>query len=221
MEEDTVFQQTLSELVREPSKLFEPREYENDFTRTYDQYICSTKWARRKIAYYNKHQRACRACGATQGIHLHHHTYKRLGNEHDDDLVPLCEPHHVLVHRRHRELGGSLTTVTRHIVEFYGGTWELTPRKRRSAAHKSARRRDTRRGKRPPKKTPAPVRKPLPLFNVGDRVVVAQTDVKNLKWAVGKKGTIVCEMSAKTWHVELDEHPGSRLGVTAKMVVRL
>jgi hypothetical protein len=30
--------------------------------------------------------------------HLHHLTYLRLGDEHDDDLVPLCATHHGQLH---------------------------------------------------------------------------------------------------------------------------
>lgn len=109
-------QQTLSDARRRPSKL------------TYDWYINSASWERRKVAYYAKHPKKCRACGSTEEIHLHHHTYTRLGKEHDNDLIPLCREHHDAVHELHRSAGfnGTLTAATRHVV---GGP--LHPRKRK------------------------------------------------------------------------------------------
>lgn len=98
-------QQTPSEGRRGASKL------------TYDWYINSSRWERRKGQYYARYPKVCRACGSKENIHLHHHTYVRLGQEHDDDLVPLCEPCHVVVHQLHRatrEL--SLTAATRQVV---------------------------------------------------------------------------------------------------------
>lgn len=99
-------QQTRSARRRDPSKV------------SYDWYINSAAWERRKVAYYAKHPRRCRACGTTQDIHLHHHTYKRLGREHDDDLIPLCQPHHDAVHRLHRSVDftGTITEATRHVI---------------------------------------------------------------------------------------------------------
>lgn len=88
-------------------------------TAKYQKYINSTKWERRKVSYYAHHPKVCRACAATELIHLHHHTYDRLGKEADDDMVPLCESCHELVHNLHRLRGGSLTKVTMEFIEFY------------------------------------------------------------------------------------------------------
>lgn len=86
-------------------------------TVEYTDYLKSARWERRKVAYYAKHPKVCRACGDTQDIHLHHHTYKRLGHEHDTDLVPLCKSHHESVHRLHRaDRTLSLTEATRLVV---------------------------------------------------------------------------------------------------------
>ena len=38
--------------------------------------------------------------------HLHHLTYERLGDEDDDDLVPLCARHHRQLHRVLEESAG-------------------------------------------------------------------------------------------------------------------
>lgn len=110
----------------------------------YDEYINSSRWDRRKVLYYSRNPRRCRArgCGATDDIHLHHHTYKRLGNEHDDDLIPLCQAHHVVVHKLHRATRGlTLTAATRQVV---GGPLH-PPRKRK----KPRSRRSQGRGVRP------------------------------------------------------------------------
>lgn len=79
----------------------------------YADYINSKAWARRRAAYFRRHPRHCAACGSRRSIDLHHHTYERLGREHDNDLVPLCRADHDLVHYIHRrEPHRSLTEVT-------------------------------------------------------------------------------------------------------------
>lgn len=112
-------QQTLSDGLEELSKHLMPqRTRETPWTRSYDEYMRSARWERRKVAYFTKHPKVCRACGGTEDIHLHHHTYKRMGHEHDDDLIPLCRPHHTVVHQLHRSAAGkmTLTAATREVV---------------------------------------------------------------------------------------------------------
>ncbi len=41
-------------------------------------------------------------CGTKTNLHLHHRTYKRLGRERLNDLVPLCKAHHEQAHQRVR-----------------------------------------------------------------------------------------------------------------------
>jgi hypothetical protein len=122
----TVGQQTLSEPLEEVSKLPESISYRE----RYDTYITSKKWERRRVAYYAKYAKVCRACKTKEKIHLHHHTYVRMGNEHDDDLVPLCEQCHDLVHQLHRSASGvSLTAATRKLIVDSGGIFR--PRRKR------------------------------------------------------------------------------------------
>lgn len=79
----------------------------------YEAYIQSKRWEQRKTAYYRLHAKECWRCGVTVKIHLHHHTYIRLGQEWDDDLVPLCESCHDRVHAIHKtERRLSLTEAT-------------------------------------------------------------------------------------------------------------
>lgn len=112
--EDT--QQTLSEPPEPPSK----------YRLAYEAYITSKRWERRREAYYARHPRVCRACRSTQWIELHHHSYARMGHEHDDDLVPLCKDCHEAVHRLHRLSGLSLTAATRKYVVAGGGEFEVS-----------------------------------------------------------------------------------------------
>lgn len=62
------------------------------------EYIRSTWWKQRRKLYYVLYERKCGICGATEGIELHHHHYRNLGAELDEDLTPLCQFHHFLVH---------------------------------------------------------------------------------------------------------------------------
>lgn len=123
-------QQTRSEPRRRPSK-----HRGNLYKQSYEDYITSSKWEKRKVAYYAKHEKLCAACKCTENIHLHHHTYDRMGNELDDDLVPLCQEHHDLVHKLHRECGGTLTKVTATFLKLYGAS--LRPRPIKQARPRS------------------------------------------------------------------------------------
>jgi 5-methylcytosine-specific restriction endonuclease McrA len=51
------------------------------------------------MVYYAKHGKKCAVDFVTENVDLHHMTYKRLGNEWDEDLVPLCRDCHKSIHR--------------------------------------------------------------------------------------------------------------------------
>lgn len=84
--------------------------------KKYDAYINSKEWASKRAEYWGRYGRSCKAnlCDATTDLHVHHHTYERLGNELLSDLVGLCRAHHEEVHARHDASGRkeSLTRVT-------------------------------------------------------------------------------------------------------------
>lgn len=65
----------------------------------YQTYMESEAWVATRHCYRqsNRPQR-CLGCGHRR-THLHHLTYEHLGEEHLEDLVPLCEVHHIEVHR--------------------------------------------------------------------------------------------------------------------------
>jgi hypothetical protein len=117
-----------------PSELLEPI---SKYRQAYDDYMASPRWRRRREAYYARYPRVCRACETNKNIHLHHHTYARMGHEHDDDLIPLCETCHMQVHEFHRRTDHSLTTATRIFITKAGGEF-APPRRRATKKQKTA-----------------------------------------------------------------------------------
>lgn len=59
----------------------------------------------------------CAACGSFEKVELHHRTYARKGREPFSDLVPLCQRHHVLVHKWFRRGGRSLERATDDVID--------------------------------------------------------------------------------------------------------
>lgn len=65
----------------------------------YKKYLNSSHWKEVKARYrQSKLIQECYICGSKNKIHLHHKSYKRIGNENLNDLIPLCEKCHSLVH---------------------------------------------------------------------------------------------------------------------------
>lgn len=83
---------------------------------TYREYITSDLWRIRKRRYFETHDRKCRACGSKKRIHLHHKTYRRLGEERDADLVPLCHSCHTALHIKHKKSGQNLWKLTEEFI---------------------------------------------------------------------------------------------------------
>lgn len=81
----------------------------------YDAYLTSHVWRARRKAWYAAWLSRCGTppkclvCDREWSLrsgHLHHLTYQRLGNEDDEDLVPLCPRHHKRLHRVLEESAG-------------------------------------------------------------------------------------------------------------------
>ena len=87
--------------------------------RSYEAYINSDAWSRRRELYFTKHPKRCVACGETEKIHLHHKTYARMGRELDKDLSALCEFCHSTLHRWHQEVGGDLLDISEDFIEHF------------------------------------------------------------------------------------------------------
>lgn len=101
---------------------------------TYEEYIQSDEWSARRSDYFSRHRRSCRACGKRSEIHLHHHTYERLFNEIDSDLVALCDGCHKNVHDIHNsDRSVSLTEVTFSFIEKRRSKRRSVERKRRKS----------------------------------------------------------------------------------------
>lgn len=56
----------------------------------YADYMKSEQWTERRSRRLEIAKHACEHCGETGALHVHHLTYKRLGNEDDADLMALC-----------------------------------------------------------------------------------------------------------------------------------
>jgi 5-methylcytosine-specific restriction endonuclease McrA len=72
----------------------------------YREYINSPRWrAKREDYWASKMPKDCYVCGSPRkpGMHLHHRTYKNLGNERLMDLVPVCPACHDDIHHIHQE----------------------------------------------------------------------------------------------------------------------
>lgn len=70
-------------------------------TMTYQQYMGSAYWKKRKNDYFGKHGKKCAVCGVKTGVTLHHKKYdnKLNGKEPDDFFVALCPRHHHEFHQ--------------------------------------------------------------------------------------------------------------------------
>ncbi len=82
----------------------EPEWRNPDGTVNYQEYIASPEWRRFREGYWQRHPRGCcERCGRDNSshvtrfgvrLHLHHRTYKTLGQETDDDVEAVCKPCH-------------------------------------------------------------------------------------------------------------------------------
>lgn len=100
----------------------------------YQDYIASRAWRATRERYWSsKLPQTCYVCGASRspGMHLHHRTYKNLGNERLMDLVPVCPTCHELIHLIHR-------TESKYAR---GGLWAATKEARRRVEREQQRRR--------------------------------------------------------------------------------
>lgn len=78
---------------------------------SYTEYLRGPEWANLKLRYEaSRLPKKCRGCFDPHH-ELHHRTYKRLGRESLNDLIPLCRSCHARLHRKglalwdgHREL---------------------------------------------------------------------------------------------------------------------
>lgn len=83
----------------------------------YHKYIKSNAWRRKRTQFIasKSHNCRCYACGSASNLHIHHRSYKRLGNENIGlDLIYLCAVCHETVHREMVAKKG-LFTAAKHL----------------------------------------------------------------------------------------------------------
>jgi 5-methylcytosine-specific restriction endonuclease McrA len=78
----------------------------------YREYLASPHWIEMQ-ARVREERRCCEACTATNGLQVHHKTYKRLGRERLRDLTLLCGECHKWIHRN---MNGSLRGRTDRLI---------------------------------------------------------------------------------------------------------
>ena len=67
--------------------------------KNYRDYLRTKHWKNIKKMYNKMYKYECSCCGSNKtGLHLHHITYDRVGNEEIDDLVYLCKECHNKIH---------------------------------------------------------------------------------------------------------------------------
>ncbi len=64
----------------------------------YQDYLESQHWIDFRDDYFSRNPRRCTISGDLVDIQLHHISYINIGKETDDDVIPLCEKMHQLVH---------------------------------------------------------------------------------------------------------------------------
>lgn len=65
---------------------------------SYKEYLNSKHWITFRYNFFKKVSNQCRMCQCTQGLNLHHKTYKNIGNEKIEDVVGLCFKCHKYIH---------------------------------------------------------------------------------------------------------------------------
>lgn len=67
----------------------------------YQKYMQSSAWRKKREKVLKRDGHVCqvRGCKVNSGLHVHHLTYKRLGNERLSDLITLCSKHHKQLHK--------------------------------------------------------------------------------------------------------------------------
>lgn len=75
----------------------------------YKEYIQSEEWSLKRREALYIHGNYCNKCGVQNKLHIHHKTYSNLFSENVlNDLIPLCEVCHKLLHKFHKQSGMTL-----------------------------------------------------------------------------------------------------------------
>lgn len=71
-----------------------------EVAKKYSEYLLTNHWKAKRIEVAQRENYICEMCGCKVdvGFHIHHKTYKNLGNERSKDLMFLCEKCHTELH---------------------------------------------------------------------------------------------------------------------------
>lgn len=75
-------------------------------------YLSSKHWKKLRKAVYNSNDGTCERCGAvlpSAHMHVHHKTYKHIGDESAEELCLLCENCHSIIHGKKENEDGDKT----------------------------------------------------------------------------------------------------------------
>lgn len=94
--------------------------------RTYADYLASDHWRAFKAAYRASGQpQRCIACGRPD-YQLHHRSYRRMGRELLEDVIPLCGDCHTKVHAWHSRHPTMLSHTHAALRRIFGWSAEET-----------------------------------------------------------------------------------------------
>jgi len=86
------------------------------------QYSTNKIWRQKRKQLMENIPYECFVCGKTSNLHLHHKTYKNIGNESHDDVCLLCMPCHVKAHKKIKRKAGEDGNSSRRLMDDY--VWE-------------------------------------------------------------------------------------------------
>jgi len=86
--------------VRNPGKQGTKKSASEVVTASYNQYIQSPKWERKRQQRLDLAGDRCELCNRSSNLHVHHRTYERFGEERISDLIVLCRTCHDAFHDR-------------------------------------------------------------------------------------------------------------------------
>lgn len=66
--------------------------------RDYKNYLMTKHWQNRRLGVLKDAKYKCQLCSGKDELHVHHNTYKNIGNEKKEDLIVLCKMCHSKFH---------------------------------------------------------------------------------------------------------------------------
>lgn len=70
---------------------------------SYKDYLKTNHWKKKKQSFLATVKRQCMECGSKSNLHVHHLTYKNVGNERNSQLCLLCKDCHFAAHKKGKE----------------------------------------------------------------------------------------------------------------------